>query len=85
MTNEELQARIEKVEKDLESLNEEYYRYNFTTYQEFPKRSVFTVGLRVPVVRSFPEVPEDGYIVLKDGKLYVATARNTWVLIGSQT
>jgi hypothetical protein len=80
----DLREEIEKLKKDLAALNEEVYKNNFSTFQEFNKRSSFTVSLKVPSYRTVPEVAEVGEIIEVNGKLYICSAINTWSLVGTQ-
>lgn len=77
--------RIEKLERDLFDLNQEVYRNNFKAHQDFNKTSFFNTRLKVPVYDSVPSTCEEGEIICVGGTLLVASATNTWVVVGTQT
>lgn len=81
----DLEQRIIRLERDLAALNDETYKNNYSTYQEFNKGSNFTSALKLPHVTTLPAVPEAGYVCELDGKLYISTSLNTWALAGSQS
>lgn len=76
--------RIEKLERDLFDLNQEVYRNNFKAHQDFNKTSFFNTRLKVPVYSSLPSTCEEGELVCVGGGLYIASATNTWSLVGTQ-
>lgn len=83
--NEKLQKQIDELKKDLQALNDEYYRNNFTTFQEFTKFSSFTSRLKVPHYDALPNSCEIGEIIESSGNLMVCSAKNTWTVVGTQT
>jgi hypothetical protein len=74
----DLQKRIEKLERDLQDLNDEIYRTNFSAQQDFNKSSTFTTRLRVPVYTTKPTSCDIGEICSQGGKLWHCSAANTW-------
>ena len=75
----ELQKRIEKLERDLQDLTDEVYRTNFSAQQDFPKYANFTTGLRIPVYTRTPAKGDIGEVVaLTSGSYYACKATNTW-------
>lgn len=80
----ELQRQVSDLRKALEALSGEYYRYNFTSQQEFTKYANFTGRIKVPVVSALPATAQIGELVSYSGKLYVCSAANTWVVAGTQ-
>ena len=76
---------LQKLRKDLQDLIDEVYSNNFTSHQVFTKYCDFTNRLKVPKVSSLPAKAEIGELVVYGGKLYVASALNTWVVAGTQS
>jgi hypothetical protein len=75
----ELQKRIEKLERDLIDLTDEVYRTNFSAQQDFNKSSSFTTRLKIPVYTTAPTTCDVGEIVaLTSGTYYACKATNTW-------
>jgi hypothetical protein len=89
MNNQDLQNRVDQLEKDLEALNQEYYANNFSSSQDFNKYSRFNTRLKVPHYSSLALAQvacEVGDICEVGGKLYICTVLNTTMtLVGSQT
>ena len=83
--DEETRNRIEKLERDLFDLNQEVFRNNFKAHQDFNKTSFFNTRMKVPVYGSLPSTCEEGELVCVSGGLYVASATNTWSLVGLQS
>lgn len=79
------EARLTKLERDLVDLNEEFYRSNFTSQQDMNKFINCTVRFKVPVVTALPATCQIGELISYGGKLYVASAVNTWVVAGTQS
>lgn len=75
MNTEEKNAQLTK---DLQNLTDEVYRNNFTSHQDFNKYCNFTSRLKIPVVTALPANAEIGELVSYAGKLYHASALNTW-------
>lgn len=69
---------LQKLKKDLQDLIDEVYRNNFTSHQDFNKYSNFTSRIKIPVVTALPSTCEIGELVSYNGKLYHASALNTW-------
>ena len=85
MTPQELQQKIEQLQRDLTELNNEVYKTNFSAQQDFPKYSNFTTRLRVPVYTTRPLKCDVGEIISNGGKLYVCSATDTWTVVGLQS
>lgn len=79
-------AQIEMLKQQLESLQAEFYKNNFSGSQDFNKKVRMNTALRVPVYATAPATCEKGelYVNSGTGKLYVASAANTWSLVGTQ-
>lgn len=80
----EMQMQIDQLRKDLEALNNEYYKNNFSAVQEFNKQSSFTTRLKVPSYLVAPTTAEVGEIIEVGGKLYICSTANTFSLVGAQ-
>lgn len=81
------QKQIEQLKIELQTLKDEYYRNNFSSSQDFQKKSRFKSGLRVPTGTATPSTCEIGelFVVTSTGKAYVCSSANTWSLIGTQS
>lgn len=77
--------RIEKLERDNFSINQEVYLNNFSARQDFNKYSNFTTRLKVPYYATAPSTCEVGEIIEVAGKLRICSATNTWTIVGTQT
>jgi len=80
----QMQMQIDQLKKDLEALNDEYYKNNFSAVQDFNKKSNFTTRLKVPSYVTAPTTAEVGEIIEVGGKLYICSTANTFVLVGTQ-
>lgn len=83
----DLQKRIEQLEKDLQALYDEYYRGNFSSSQDHQKYARFNTGIKVPTFTTAPTTCEVGqlHVISTTGKLYVCSSANTWSLVGTQS
>ncbi len=85
----QLKTELAQARADIEALNAEYYRNNFSAKQDFNKYSNFTTRLKIPHYASLAAAQtacEVGDIVEIGGKLYICTVANTtFTLVGSQT
>lgn len=74
------QKQIDDLKKQIQNLQEEYYRNNFTGSQDFNKYSRFNTRIKFPTLASSPTTCEIGeaYVNTGNGKLYVCSAANTW-------
>ncbi len=79
MENQDLIIRISKLERDLQDLNDEVYKTNFSAQQDFSKSANFTTRLKIPVYTSVPTKADIGEVVaLTSGSYYVCKSTNTW-------
>ncbi len=74
----DLQEQINKLRKDLDDLNEEYYRNNYNTHQDYNKEVYFNVRIKVPVYTTKPTTCVVGELCSNGGKLWHCSAANTW-------
>lgn len=83
----ELQNQINALRAELEELRQGYYRNNFSQQQIFNKYSDFTDRIKMPVVSALSSTCEQGEVcvVSSTGKIYVASAANTWTIAGTQS
>lgn len=72
------------LEKQLFDLQQEVFLNNFSAHQDFNKYSNFTTRLKVPHYATAPSKAEVGEIIEVSGKLYIASAIDTWSLVGGQ-
>lgn len=80
-----MQEQIDKLNKELQSLKDEFYRNNFSNTQDFYKFSSFKTRLRVPVVTALPTTAQIGELCSFGGILYTASSTNTWTKVGLQS
>lgn len=80
------QNQINALKAQLESLQAEFYRGNFSGHQDNTKKTRFNTELVVPRYSTAPAKCEQGalYVNSGTGKLYVCSATNTWSLVGTQ-
>lgn len=77
----ELEEQIKMFKGDLNKLNQEVYRNNFSGHQDFNKFSNFTTRLKVPHYETIPIVGEVGEIIEAGGALYICSSSNTFSLV----
>lgn len=75
--------KIAKLESDMTNLSQNFFKNNFSSYQDFNKASSFNTSLKVPSYSSLPTC-QVGQIAESGGKLYICSATDTWTLVGSQ-
>jgi hypothetical protein len=80
-----LQAQIETLKQQIESLQAEYYLGNFAGSQDFNKYVRFNSRLKVPRYTATPATCEVGEICEVSGKLRICSAANTWSIVGTQS
>lgn len=73
------------MENDIKALNDEMYKNNFSSRQDFNKASSFTTKLKVPNYASVPGTGEVGEIIEIGGKLYICSAPGTFTIVGTQS
>jgi len=78
---EDIQTQIDMLRSDLKALNDEVYRNNFSSHQDFNKSSNFTTKLKVPHYDSLPLVGEVGEIIESKGALYICSSPNSFTLV----
>ena len=81
MDTTQLQLQIAKLQADVEALKSEFYRNNFSAYQDFNKSSNFTSALKVPHYSSLPATCEVGQIGETGGVLKICSSANTWTSV----
>jgi hypothetical protein len=79
------QQQIDQLRQDLQALNDEVYRNNFTSTRDENKFVRFNSNLKVPKYTALPSTCEVSQIGVFNGKLYVCSASNTWTIVGTQT
>jgi hypothetical protein len=80
-------TQIEMLKQQVESLQAELYRGNFTGSQDFTKYVRFNSRVKLPIYGTAPSKCDQGevYVNSGTGKAYVCSAANTWSLIGTQS
>ncbi len=81
----EMSRMILDLAKRLDKITSDYYLNNFPGHQDYNKSVNFNSKLKVPHFASLPATCEQGEIVESGGKLYVASAANTWTIVGTQS
>jgi hypothetical protein len=79
------QQQIDDLKNKIQTLTDEFYRNNFSSSQDFQKKSRFNSGLRVPTLSTTPATCEVGEVCCVSGKLRVCSAVNTWTIVGTQS
>lgn len=79
-------SQLEMLKQQVESLQAELYRGNFTGSQDFTKYVRFNTKVKLPVYGTAPAKCEQGEVYVNtNGKLYVCSATNTWTVAGTQS
>jgi hypothetical protein len=76
-----LTEQVKILRNEIEALNQEVYRNNFSGHQDFNKTCNFTTKLKIPHYDSIPLVGEVGEILESGGKLYICSSSNTFTLV----
>jgi cell fate regulator YaaT (PSP1 superfamily) len=76
---------LQRLKNRIEVLEQEYYRNNFKSFQEFNKTVHFNSRLKVPHYDTLPTTCEIGEIAESGGELNICSATNTWTVVGTQT
>lgn len=79
------QEQITQLRAQLEALQAEVSRNNFSSSQDFQKYSRFNTRLKVPSYTTLPDTCEVGEVVESAGKLRICSAANTWTIVGTQS
>lgn len=83
-----LQEQLEKTKRDLDSISQQFYKNNFTSHQDFTKSCNFSDKIKLPVFTTLPTCEAGQVCVYSTAgtyKLMVATATNTWTIVGTQS
>lgn len=83
--NPQEKAQMEALKQNLESLQAEFYKNNFSGSQDYNKYVRFNSRLKVPHYSATPATCEVGEIREVSGKLRICSAANTWTIVGTQT
>ena len=75
------QEQLDILRADLDALNQEVYRNNFSSHQDFNKSSNFTTRLKIPHYDTVPIVGEVGEIIEVDGVLLICSSANTFTVV----
>jgi len=81
----DLQAQVTQLRSDLDALNSEVYKGNFSAHQDFSKASNFTTSLKVPHYDTAPASADIGEIIEVGGKLCIASTANNFTIVGTQS
>ena len=76
-----VEEQLIALKADLEALNQEVYRNNFSGHQDFNKYSNFTTKLKIPHYDIPPIVGEVGEIIESGGALYICSSPNSFTLV----
>jgi hypothetical protein len=76
-----LEEQIAILRADLTALQQEVYRNNFSSHQDFNKFSNFTTRLKIPHYDSIPPVGEVGELIEVGGALWICSLPNTFTLV----
>ena len=75
------EEQLQILRSDLAALQQEVYRNNFSSHQDFNKFSNFTTRLKVPHYDSVPPIGEVGEIIEIGGVLLICSAPNTFSFV----
>lgn len=81
----QLEQQIVGLRSEIEELKQGFFRNNFSQQQIFNKYSDFTDRIKIPYVAALSTTAEIGELCVYGGKLYVASAVNTWTIAGTQS
>lgn len=73
--------KIALLQNQIDALNQEVYRNNFSGHQDFNKTSNFTSRLKIPHYDTPPIVGEVGEIIESGGALYICSSSNNFSLV----
>lgn len=76
-----VEEKLQALRNDLDALNQEVYRNNFSGHQDFNKSSNFTTKLKIPHYDIPPIVGEVGEIIESGGALYICSSANHFTLV----
>ena len=76
-----IEEQILALRNDLTALNQEVYRNNFSSHQDFNKFSNFNTRLKVPHYDKLPPVGEVGELLELGGALFICYAPNRFTLV----
>lgn len=83
-----LTEQLARLKRDFDTLSQSYNKNNFSSSQDFVKSSNFTTSLKIPIYTTLPscEVGQIcAYSTAGTYKLMIATATNTWTIVGTQS
>lgn len=75
------QEQIDTLRSDLQNLNQEVYRNNFSGHQDFNKNSNFTSKLKIPHYDIPPIIGEVGEIIEVGGVLLICSSSNSFTVV----
>ncbi len=76
-----IEEQLAVLRADLAALQQEVYRNNFSSHQDFNKFSNFTTRLKIPHYDSVPPVGEVGELIEVGGVLLICSAPNTFSIV----
>lgn len=76
-----IEEQLQMLRNDLTALQQEVYRNNFSSRQDFQKFSNFATRLKIPHYDQLPPVGEVGEILEFGGELYICSSANTFTLV----
>lgn len=76
-----VEEQLQIIKSDLTALQQEVYRNNFSSHQDFNKFSNFTSRLKIPHYDSIPPVGEVGELIEAGGLLFICSSPNSFTLV----
>lgn len=76
-----IEEQLQILRNDFTALQQEVYRNNFSSHQDFNKFSNFTTRLKIPHYDSIPPVGEVGELIEAGGALWICSSPNTFTLV----
>jgi hypothetical protein len=81
----DLQTQISMLKQQIEALQAEYFKGNFSGSQDFNKYCRFNSRLKVPVYGTAPATCEVGELCAVGGELLICSTANTFTVVGTQS
>lgn len=76
-----VEEQLQILRDQLTTLQQEVYRNNFSSHQDFNKFSNFTTRLKIPHYDALPPVGEVGELIEVGGLLYMCSSPNSFTLV----
>lgn len=75
------EEQLAKLRDDLTALQQEVYRNNFSSHQDFNKFSNFTTRFKIPHYDAVPPIGEVGELIEVGGTLLICSSPNSFSIV----